>query len=428
MPRLSMPWLPAIPVRSRVRFHLVDQFQRVKSPLEIPERFSTYRQPDIIRILRSYMPHKPIALDQIHHVAVLLWRSIAFLMAATACATTNAGQPVLADTQPGIIKVTSATNPALNRSGAAASSYMRLMPRSLATIWGTNLSADTRAATAPWPKTLSGVQVHVIINQYTPCANPSQSALPCDLTADVLFASPTQINFVVPDVSPAAYGQSQLNVRIALVRDGVTFDNLGFNWPGGFYGGGTFIIDASIGFDTLVVGYDCLFFSSAEHPGSCGVSTAGGANRAALGGLTDSAGNLITAQNPVYQGRQVVLWGSGLPKLKLQASGLLSQSPPDKVTFSYRATGSLSARAPTLTATPQWAGESPQFVGLDQINLVFPKCTGAPATVERRYSVYIPVGVLLISGSSLVQTTIAPFDVPFAVRVGDPDCPAPPLN
>ena len=45
-----------------------------------------------------------------------------------------------------------------------------------------------------------------------------------------------------------------------------------------------------------------------------------------------------------------------------------------------------------MSVPPVWAGESPQFVGLDQINLNFPKCIGTVATVEQRYDAFIGFG------------------------------------
>ena len=65
------------------------------------------------------------------------------------------------------------------------------------------------------------------------------------------------------------------------------------------------------------------------------------------------------------------------------------QSTPGKMTFGVlqpKPSGGFSIFNLNWTGqTPLWAGESPQFVGLDQINVNFPTCTGAAATAEQRY-------------------------------------------
>jgi len=282
------------------------------------------------------------------------------------------------------------------------------------------------------------VEVHVIIDLYTPCATPSQTALASELTAGLLYVSPTQINFMIPDVSPALYGQSVLDVRVVILRNGTRFDGLGTNSNNSFYGNGIFVMDPAAGFSIFTVGYDCLFFDSLSHPEACGLSWLQGRYRSALAAITDQTGNLISSQNPLHQGEVITIWSTGLGGLTLDLSNdLLRQANPAKLTVNYRSAPGTPTYAPSLTQTPLWAGESPQFMGLDQINLIFPICTTLPAgstapiplaNTEKRYSVYMTQSVLMIGGSSLTQTSVVVFDVPFLVRMGDPECPAPPTN
>jgi hypothetical protein len=73
-----------------------------------------------------------------------------------------------------------------------------------------------------------------------------------------------------------------------------------------------------------------------------------------------------------------------------------------------------------------WVGESSQFVGLDQANVLFPTCTTKTlATTEKRYDAFLsflnaypPNGPLPDVG----WWAYVDLYLPFLVRVGDPDC------
>jgi hypothetical protein len=74
-----------------------------------------------------------------------------------------------------------------------------------------------------------------------------------------------------------------------------------------------------------------------------------------------------------------------------------------------------------ITPLPLWAGKSPEFVGLDQINVAFPICTTAsPVTTEKRYDAFLPYNIY----DPTLGTPVAVVRIylPFVVRQGDPDC------
>ena len=137
------------------------------------------------------------------------------------------------------------------------------------------------------------------------CANTNLS---CELVADLLYVSPTQINFLVPDVSAAAYGQQALLLDAVLIRDGALFDTqvTVYVSPGG-------------DFAVFQVGYDCDFSLSVTYPEACGYSPSSGQNRVPIGAVTDASGNLITSLNPIHQGQLIVLWATGLGALTLDS-------------------------------------------------------------------------------------------------------------
>lgn len=325
---------------------------------------------------------------------------------------------------PAITNVTNAAIPFLDQLPG----YTGLAPGTLATIFGSNLADKAVSTTPPWPSILGGVQVHLIIGISTPCAtaNPP-STLVCEIPVDLLYVSPTQINFLVPDISVATYagGSTGAQVGIVLIRDGQRFGI----YPGcvdpfclkGFYifgiGGGGYentINDAYI----FIGGYDCLFADSLTDPSACGFSpTPIGRSNYPIGAVTDLSGNLITNQNPVHQGQPVTMWMTGLTGLSQSpVTGLLQQPSPGSFFFGLSQYGGEITPGAFLVDTPVWAGQSPQYVGLDQVNVNFPICANQVTIAERRYAAYLGYNI------NSVEPSHAAIYIPFLVRVGEPDC------
>ena len=190
----------------------------------------------------------------------------------------------------------------------------------MGTIFGSGLAGTSAPAAPPWPHTLGGVAVH-FVSLATPCGTPiAPPTLTCDLVANLVYVSPTQINFVVPDISAASYGQQALFLDVVLNRDGAQFDSHF-----------TFYVSPSGDFAMFQVGYDCMFSLSLAHPEACGYSLSSGQYRVPIGAVTDVAGRLISSQNPVHQGQVLTLWATGFGGLTLDAkTGLLSRAAPQK--------------------------------------------------------------------------------------------------
>ena len=317
----------------------------------------------------------------------------------------------LGQTAPSITNITNAAIPALD----FPANSVALAPGSMAIIFGTNLADFVSSAPPPWQKGLGGVEVHL--------AEDSCYDSGCELVADLIYASPTQINFVVPAVplypSPNAH---VWNTRVVLVKNGVRFDDRTrmLGGPGRVY------IDAVYGYADYAVfgvGYDCLYSFSLSDPGACGLSWSEGQHRAILGAVTDAiSGRLITTQNPVHQGQLLTFWMTGLtgdPWFK------------DNATFCYGVaqtgkdlpSGEGWCQSPNSPTMPgMWAGKSPEYPGLDQANVTFPACTNSTkAAAEKRYDVF-----LTFSGNTNVSqfstgTTVRVY-LPFVVNQGESDC------
>jgi len=87
-----------------------------------------------------------------------------------------------------------------------------------------------------------------------------------------------------------------------------------------------------------------------------------------IAAITDAvSGVQITMQNPIQPGQIVAFRGTGLHNLKFNPKdSLLEQTPIELIGQSLSG---------TIILHPSWAGESPVFPGLDQVNVVFQSCT-----------------------------------------------------
>jgi hypothetical protein len=162
----------------------------------------------------------------------------------------------------------------------------------------------------------------------------------CELVAPLTYASPTQINFVIPDIPNGVFWEQS---PVVLIRDGVRFDAR-YDILGG---PGLLTLDPQYpntynDNDSAVfgVGYDCPFSFSLSDPSACGLSWSPGQNRSLLSAVTDVSGHLITFENPVHQGELIILW-MGLTRMTVSATtGLLQQAQPGPVGFGVFQNGS----------------------------------------------------------------------------------------
>jgi hypothetical protein len=169
---------------------------------------------------------------------------------------------------PSIANVTNAAMPSLDYPPNS----IHLAPRSIATIFGTNLASTTASTTPPWKTTLGGIEVHLA---HDTCFDSS-----CDLIASLVYVSPIQINFLVPDNgSTSCTTCTPIAYRVVLVKDGQRIDNRSYilGGPGRLIIDPYYIADYNVVFQ---VGYDCLFSYSTSDPASCGLSWTPGQHRA----------------------------------------------------------------------------------------------------------------------------------------------------
>ncbi len=232
---------------------------------------------------------------------------------------------------------------------AATQTVETLAPNTLATIYGTNLSWTTHAVTAgdlqqgALPNSLEGVVVYVN-----------------GLLGKMLYVSPGQINFLIP------YEITASSASVVVARQGIAGPlgpddaplvviNLATTAPGFFQWDGNFAV--------------------AEH----------------------ADGSLITSASPAQAGEVVVLYAAGLGRVVPDsASGVL---PTAAASILYISQLQILVNGNVLPQSSiYYAGVTPGFAGLYQINVLLPDVLPPDPSVQVIIgSEASPAGILLFA-------------------------------
>lgn len=206
---------------------------------------------------------------------------------------------------------------------AATQTAGPLAPNAIATIYGTNLSWDTRAVTAgdlnngALPTSLAGVTVYVN-----------------NLTSHLVYVSPTQINFLVP------YEIVAPSVTVVVARQGVA-------GPIG-----------SDGKPSAVVPFAVTAPGFFEWNGNFAVAE-------------HADGSLITPDAPAQPGEIIVLYGTGLGRVV--PDSLSGEVPQRAALILYLSQLRIVVNGGVLPKESiLYAGVTPGFAGLYQINVRLP--------------------------------------------------------
>ena len=216
----------------------------------------------------------------------------------------------------------------------AASFGKDFAAQSLVTLFGNNMASGTFSAQSlELPSTLGDTKVLT-------CATADVQMINCQ-AAKLVYASPTQINFVAPTNRPA-----NGNMLLTIQRTG-RLPAAPLTAP---------ILLAAPG--TFLEGYDCSYNPLWNDPSPCGLSSIHYSRQQPLrGAVTDQTGNLITSQNPAVYGQQYTIW--------LTALGVFANNkPPQPINIKIGGTPTNSL----YDVVPSYVGPSPQFPGLYQIN------------------------------------------------------------
>jgi uncharacterized protein (TIGR03437 family) len=281
----------------------------------------------------------------------------------------------------------------------------------IASAFGTSLSTVTIAAsTLPLPTVISGNALEW-----------------CDLTVDpsmlncqyvkLFFVSPTQINFLVPDIGFSGNVQfHQFAVQTVL--------NGSANSP-------VFKIQTIQGqvqgqaFAPRIFweGYDCLTDPRFAHPNvSCGLTNTktDAEYQSDRGAVSDQSGILLTSSHRAKLGQAYTIWMTGLGQSQNNALIYLPSLTITNVpTYGYLDT---YINAPLL-----YAGPSPQYQGLYQINFILPVAI-AGSNDPGRYPLFPcgdydwEVSLQVSQGTGFGQVDANLVQIPIHVTKGDVPC------
>jgi uncharacterized protein (TIGR03437 family) len=277
------------------------------------------------------------------------------------------------------IKLTSVSN--------AASFGKDFAVGSLATLFGSNMASGTYSAqNVPLPTSLGDVSVAT-------CAFTDVLMVNC-VAAQIVYASPTQINFLTPS-RPA-----NEDMLLSVFRSGhLAAQPLTVHF-----------LTAAPG--TFLEGYDCSYNPLWNDPSPCGLSWTHYSSKQPLrGAITDKSGSVLTSANPAVFGQQYTIWLTGL-------GVFLNGQPPQAVSIKIGGTPTNAF----YDVLPSYTGPSPQFPGLYQINFPWPKgMMGSIPTLDilacADYKMEISFNIY--EGSNQDPNVI---QVPLLVKNGDVPC------
>jgi uncharacterized protein (TIGR03437 family) len=225
----------------------------------------------------------------------------------------------------------------------------------------------------------------------------------------LIFASPAQVNFMIPETLPTNKPGIGPGATLAVIVN---------------VGGA---LDASPPFSLLfpqprifTEGYDCFIdvrFQDANK--NCGLTLTKPATYAAdRGAVTDQSGRVLSSSNPARLGQYYTIWMTGLGAFnngKIATS--LGMSITNVPVFGYKGDTSISV-------TPSYVGPSPQFPGLYQVNFQLPSQI-AGGGYPSGYPPLFPCGDYSWEVSLDLSQGISPANlvqIPVIVKTGDVAC------
>jgi uncharacterized protein (TIGR03437 family) len=273
---------------------------------------------------------------------------------------------------------------------------------SLGTIFGSGLSdKNYQLASLPLPYKLGPTEAFVCLYGSGAQTIPANGCEPLQ----VLFVSPAQINFLLFSAPPQKPGFGTQDLYVVVRNGGVVSEAAGTapasRLPPSIVSPRIFMA----GTDRYI---DARFISPTTFQTTRGV-------------ISDQKGNLLNSTNPARIGQYYTIWMTGLGAFvngKLQTA--LSMKFDDVPVFGYKG-------STWFTAKLSYAGPSPQFPGVYQINFQLP-----PVVAEGKgsdYGSYFPCGdysweiTLSITQQETFGTRLAnPVQIPVVVKNGDIAC------
>jgi uncharacterized protein (TIGR03437 family) len=272
--------------------------------------------------------------------------------------------------------------PTIGAAVSAADFQYGIAYEGLATIFGSHLSDQTYTASVPLPARLGPTEVRY-------CPQLSTSWDQC-VPMELLFVSPAQINFRVP----YRFGNQTLYGALVVRRDDILSDETRRQAIG------------PVAPRIFQVGFDCAYDALRGSPSPCGLAPQRiSSQQVVRGAITGEDGALVTSGNPARIGSFYTVWLTGLGHIDN------GKTPFDLQITAAGIPASGSAAAVSTPVKISFAGYSPQFPGLYQINFRLPD--GLPCGEHKlELTLHISEG----------QSEANPVQLPVLIRSGDSPC------
>jgi uncharacterized protein (TIGR03437 family) len=237
---------------------------------------------------------------------------------------------------------------------------------------------------------------------------PAIPATTCT-AARIVFASPSQVNIIVPVFAGTSGQRRYIAARIGGAIDAGT--SSGSPLPTMLYPFAPSI---------FLAGSDCL--TDVPTPKGCGIQPSyATAQQAQRGVITDTAGNLVWSGNRARLGQYYTAWLTGMATIP---PGKYSQSPVQMPTL-VPAYGYPRPSGGELNVT--YAGPVPQYPGLYQVNFQIPLSIGEGpngygAWPCGNYNWELPVEIAEVDGYSGWGWSSNSVQIPLVIKNGDVPC------
>ncbi len=278
-----------------------------------------------------------------------------------------------------------------------------IAPLGIASAFGSLLSTVTAPATKlPLPSEISG-------NGLAWCDVTSDPGMTDCLAAHLFFVSPGQVNFLIPPVASASVSHQ---FAVMPILNGARI-------------GPVFLVTIqSFAPRVFWVGYDCLTDTRFLHANvNCGLTTikTDEAFQSTRGAVTDQNGMVLSSAHRAKLGEPYTIWMTGLGQAQ---NGALVYPPG--LTISnvpvYGYSGDTYIYTPLL-----YAGQSPQYEGLYQLNFILP-ISIAGSSDPQRYPLFPcgnydwEVSLDITQGTGFSQAHANLIQIPIHVTKGDVPC------
>ena len=294
--------------------------------------------------------------------------------------------------------------PQIDRVVSAADFKIGVGWGSIGTIFGSGLwdanypcsgqpAASCTAWTVPYPLQLSMTRVFLCLPGYPNASLPDINST-CEALG-LLFAEPSQINFLMPDKTPSD--------KPWLVENSVVRVVVGNNPNSEPINDGQGLF-ANAGPRVFTVGYDCFIdprFPDANK--NCGLRLTTPTSSATRGAITDPQGRVLFSSNPARIGQYYTIWLTQLPKVALS----VEISDLGRV---------------MSTVVPAYAGPSPQFPGLYQVNFQMPGGFFSPALPCGDSSWEFSLSLVSVNGGQSFLPSSPAVQIPVVIKKGDVAC------